>query len=207
MNRESALADPRSRKARRRTASPRQAADARREASGPAEPRHERLECLDTNGPGGWAHLPAGVRSRGGEAGAFRDVPATGSAHRVGGTEDRILIVRPGVARSICGRVAVRDRDRHVPIAVLVEDHVSGARVRERSRGNGVVALPRELELDAGAGDDSRSAPCRPASGSRRCCRNCRRTARSPRPPRRRSGAAGCPAARGRPDRSAGRAR
>ena len=49
------------------------------------------------------------------------------------------------------GCAPARDRDRHVPVAVLVEDHVAWTGVRERPRHDRVVPLPGELELDAGA--------------------------------------------------------
>ena len=62
-----------------------------------------------------------------------------------------------GVERRRCR--AVRDGDRHVPVAVLVEDHVAGPGVGERPRGDGVVALP-----------DRRRA--RPASRGRRRSRS-----------------------------------
>ena len=47
------------------------------------------------------------------------------------------------------------DRERHVPVAVLVQDHVSRSRVRERPGHDRVVPLTGELELDAGSRDDS----------------------------------------------------
>src|SRR3954470_14386434 len=55
--------------------------------------------------------------------------------------------------------VAAADREREVPVGVLVQDDVARPRIRERARGDGVVPLvpDRELDwapgLDAGAGD------------------------------------------------------
>src|SRR6516165_11041101 len=53
------------------------------------------------------------------------------------------------------GRAPARDRDGHVPVAVLVQDHVPGARVRERPRHDRVVALARVLELETRARDEA----------------------------------------------------
>src|SRR5207244_10308369 len=52
--------------------------------------------------------------------------------------------------------VAAVDRDRHRPVGVLVEDDVAAARVREGARGDDVVALAGELELDLTTGLDTR---------------------------------------------------
>ena len=57
------------------------------------------------------------------------------------------------VQRRRCG--AVRDGDRHVAVAVLVEDRVAGPGVRERPRGHRVVALPEDVQLDTRPGDDA----------------------------------------------------
>ena len=51
--------------------------------------------------------------------------------------------------------VPIRDRDRHIPVAVLEQNHVAGAGIRERASRDGVVALAGELQLDAGAGHDA----------------------------------------------------
>ena len=53
------------------------------------------------------------------------------------------------------GCVAVADRHRHVPVAVLVEHDVARPRIGERPRGDGVEALAPELELDLRARDDA----------------------------------------------------
>src|SRR3954447_5225126 len=42
--------------------------------------------------------------------------------------------------------VPVRDRDRHVPVAVLEQDHVARPCIYERAGGDGVVPLAGELE-------------------------------------------------------------
>src|SRR5688500_9645012 len=44
--------------------------------------------------------------------------------------------------------VAAADRDRHVPVAVLVEDDVAAPCVRECPRRDGEDALAAEFELD-----------------------------------------------------------
>src|SRR5205085_6999094 len=54
------------------------------------------------------------------------------------------------------GGVAAADRDRNAPVGVLIEYHVAGTRVGERSRRDGVVALRPELELETRAGLDLR---------------------------------------------------
>src|SRR5215813_2500546 len=46
------------------------------------------------------------------------------------------------------GRAAIADRDRDVLVGVLVEDDLAVARIGERPRGHGVVALGPDLELD-----------------------------------------------------------
>src|SRR5690349_1822263 len=48
-------------------------------------------------------------------------------------------------------RVAAADGDRDVPVCILVEDDVAGARVRERPGGDRVVLLGPDLELEAHA--------------------------------------------------------
>ena len=46
------------------------------------------------------------------------------------------------------GRVPAADRERDVPIGVLVEDHVAFARVGERACRDCVVAIQTELDLN-----------------------------------------------------------
>src|SRR5207253_9318008 len=53
-------------------------------------------------------------------------------------------------------RAAAVDRDRDIPVRVLVEDDVAGPRIGERPRDDGVVALEGELELHRDAGQDVR---------------------------------------------------
>src|SRR3954453_7123984 len=50
------------------------------------------------------------------------------------------------------GRIPAADRERDVPVGVLVKDHIALAGVRERPRDNGVVAVEPELHLDHRAG-------------------------------------------------------
>src|SRR5262245_48776120 len=52
------------------------------------------------------------------------------------------------------GGAAAADRDRDVLVRVLVEDDFAVARIRERPRGDRVVPLRRDLELDLGARND-----------------------------------------------------
>ena len=66
----------------------------------------------------------------------------------------------PGARVQHLARVAVADRHRHVPVAVLVEHDVAGPGVGERPGGDGVEALAAELELDLRARDDPTSATC-----------------------------------------------
>ena len=58
-----------------------------------------------------------------------------------------ILIGWPARVQHL-GRVAVRDRNRHVPVAVLVEHDVARSRVRERPRRDRIDTLAAEIELD-----------------------------------------------------------
>src|SRR5439155_18045718 len=60
------------------------------------------------------------------------------------------------------GSAAAADRDRYVPIRVLVEDDVSRTRVGEGSGGDGVVALRAELELEPLPRHDPRLIEVRP---------------------------------------------
>ena len=104
------------------------------------------------------------------------------------------------------GRAAAADRDRHVPVAVLVQDDVARPRVGERARGDRVEALAAELELDLRARRRCRPRSRARGSGSARRCRSCRRRARSRRSVPGRSPAAAGRAGRGRRARAAGRA-
>ena len=54
----------------------------------------------------------------------------------------------PGWARERHGGAPAADRDRDVLVGVLVEDDLAVARVGERARGDRVVAVGGELELD-----------------------------------------------------------
>ena len=71
---------------------------------------------------------------------------------RSAGERDPDLLSGRGVQHP--RRASSRDRERHVLVAVLVEDHVARPRVGERPRHHRVVALARELELDARSRDD-----------------------------------------------------
>ena len=73
----------------------------------------------------------------------------------VGGAAPAALLARDRDADRLSWRrvqhargAAARDRQRHLLVAVLVEDDVARSRVRERARHDRVVPLPCDLELD-----------------------------------------------------------
>src|SRR5262249_32479989 len=72
----------------------------------------------------------------------------SGSVHEV---DDEPL---PEADREHLRCVAVGDRDRDVPVGVLVEDDVAGPGVGERAGRTRVVPVRAELQLDPTAGDD-----------------------------------------------------
>ena len=97
----------------------------------------------------GRAAAPA--RRRGRSRAAVGRPPA---ARRVGSARDRDPDVLTGRRMEHARGASARDRERHVLVAVLVEDHVSRPGVGERSGHDRVVPLSGELELDPRARDD-----------------------------------------------------
>ena len=116
------------------------------------------------------------------------------AARLLGRDRDPDLLTRRGVQHA--RGAPARDRQRHVLVAVLVEDHVAWPSVGERSRHDRVVALTAELELDAGSGDIPRPRRRR-GRGLARCCQSCRRRGASPGSSRRPRRARGGPVERG----------
>src|SRR5204863_1548459 len=57
--------------------------------------------------------------------------------------------------------VAAADGDGDVPVRVLIQDDVARPRVGERARGDGVIPLRAQLELEPHAGQDLRSLQMR----------------------------------------------
>ena len=86
---------------------------------------------------------PGGTAGRGSTVGRQAAADLLSGSHAV---RDPDLLPRSGVKHA--GRVSSRDRDRHVPVAVLVQDHVSRPGVGERPRHDRVVALAGVLELE-----------------------------------------------------------
>src|SRR5439155_22474466 len=113
--------------------------------------------CVKEGAPWGKYGFPHAKKRRPGRCDRAANVSLGASLYHPGGAEvtyaNRVARLRVQQRRS----VPAGDRHRHVPVAVLVEDHVTRPCVAERSGGHCIVALAVVLELDARPGHDARA--------------------------------------------------